>query len=264
MSCWTRWIRPPAAPADAGADRAGHLRLRPGRRCGHHPRRQPDLERRGRRAGRRGQQRRRHRPGSLNIEAERIEFGYGPYTQPAGGLDQARLTLGFANVNLRASDRITANHRGSLSVYQTRGAYDSAGGWQYSGGTLNLFTPLLTGNRLGQPDQGRRRDQPGHARRRAGRRDTRPGRGTGLDAGRLNIDGRIALPSGKVALRADRALVLTGQAQLDLAGRPVPFEELTKYSWGGEAILESRHGDITQAAGSIIDLFARCTTAPAA
>ena len=23
--------------------------------------------------------------GSLNIEAERIEFGYGPYTQPAGG-----------------------------------------------------------------------------------------------------------------------------------------------------------------------------------
>ena len=36
-------------------------------------------------AGRRGQQRRRHRPGSLNIEAERIEFGYGPYTQPAGG-----------------------------------------------------------------------------------------------------------------------------------------------------------------------------------
>ena len=30
---------------------------------------------------------------SLNIEAERIEFGYGPYTQPVGGLDQARLTL---------------------------------------------------------------------------------------------------------------------------------------------------------------------------
>ena len=30
-------------------------------------------------------------------------------------------------------------------MYQTRGAYDSAGGWQYSGGTLNLFTPLLTG-----------------------------------------------------------------------------------------------------------------------
>ena len=37
----------------------------------------------------------------------------------------------------------------------------------------------------------------------------------------------------------------------------MPFEELTKYSWGGEAILESRHGDITQAAGSVIDLFAR-------
>ena len=66
-----------------------------------------------------------------------------------------------------------------------------------------------------------------------------------------------------MALRADRALVLTGQAQLDLAGRPVPFEELTKYSWGGEAILESRHGDITQAAGSVIDLSA-ATTAPAA
>ena len=68
--------------------------------------------------------------GRLRIEAERIELGYGPYTQPLGTLDNARLTLGFADVTLRATDRITANHQGSLKVYQTRGAYDTATGWQ--------------------------------------------------------------------------------------------------------------------------------------
>ena len=83
------------------------------------------------------------------------------------------------------------------------------------------------------------------------------GLGAELDWTRAGSTSTAASPCLRVALRADRALVLTGQAQLDLAGRPVPFEELTKYSWGGEAILESRHGDITQAAGSVIDLSAR-------
>ena len=141
-------------------------------------------------------------------------------------------------------------------MYQTRGAYDSAGGWQYSGGTLNLLTPLLTGE-AGSVN----RIKAGDAINLAMPAGAQAGaiRGLGAELGRGPAQHRRphrpAFGQGGAARRP--ALVLTGQAQLDLAGRPVPFEELTKYSWGGEAILESRHGDITQAAGSVIDLSAR-------
>ena len=83
--------------------------------------------------------------GSLSIEAERIEFGYGTFTQPSGVDDLGRLALGFTNVNLSASERITANNQGSLAVYQSQGAYVPGEGVSYSGGNLNILTPLLTG-----------------------------------------------------------------------------------------------------------------------
>ncbi|WP_454673225.1 filamentous haemagglutinin family protein [Achromobacter pestifer] len=197
--------------------------------------------------------------GVLDIHAEQIQFGYGPYTQPLGELDNARLTLGFAAVNLNASDRITTNHRGSLNVYQSRGAYDPATGWTYHGGTLNLNTPLLTGeagsvNRIKAGDAIRLASPVGSA-------SAAEPRGLGaelaLQAGTLDINGRIALPTGKLSLRADQALTLADSALLDVAGRPVPFDDVTKYSWGGDVNLESLHGNITQAAGSRIDLSAQ-------
>ena len=55
------------------------------------------------------------------------------------------MALGFATVNLNAAQRITANHRGSLSVYQSQGAYVEGSGYAYQGGNLNLYTPLITG-----------------------------------------------------------------------------------------------------------------------
>ncbi|MEG0819335.1 MAG: hypothetical protein RSG56_07810, partial [Brevundimonas sp.] len=42
---------------------------------------------------------------------------------------------------LTASERIEANHKGELAVYQSQAVYGQAG----QGGTLNLTTPLLTG-----------------------------------------------------------------------------------------------------------------------
>ncbi|WMD18154.1 filamentous hemagglutinin family protein [Achromobacter seleniivolatilans] len=197
--------------------------------------------------------------GTLDIQAERIEFGYGPYTQPLGQNDNGRLALGFSEVNLTASDRITANHRGALEVYQSRGAFDAVKGWQYSGGTLNLNTPLLTGeagsvNRL---KAGAAININGPAAAPVNANANGLGAELSLDAGTLNINGRIAVPTGKLSLSADNALILGANAQLDVAGRPVPFHDITKYSWGGDINLESRHGDITQAAGSTIDLSAQ-------
>ena len=167
--------------------------------------------------------------------------------------------MGFADVTLRATDRITANHQGSLKVYQTRGAYDTATGWQYSGGSLTLETPLLTGE-AGSVN----RIQAGNAitlNPLAGTTSAPVPRGLGadltLDAGAVTLNGRIALPTGKLTVRADNALTLNPGADLDLAGRPVLFDDVVKYSWGGDVTLESRHGDIVQAAGSRIDLSAR-------
>ena len=73
------------------------------------------------------------------IDAERIEFGYQPDAQPTAATIRDRLAVGFANVNLNASDRITANHKGGLSVYQRQDGYQRQG-FQYSGGNLTIST----------------------------------------------------------------------------------------------------------------------------
>src|SRR5690606_3358213 len=76
---------------------------------------------------------------------ERITFGYGPWGQPDGISSLDRLALGFANVNLNASDRITGNNKGTLAVYQSQGEYVPGEGTQFQGGNLNITTPLITG-----------------------------------------------------------------------------------------------------------------------
>ncbi|QAX84866.1 hemagglutinin [Pseudomonas sp. DTU12.3] len=193
--------------------------------------------------------------GTLDIQAQRIEFGYGPNPQP-NGLDQNnRLALGFANVNLNASERITANHKGSLAVYLAQGAYDPISGYVYSGGNLNLRTPLLTGeaasvNLLKAGD-----DLTVSGVANAAVADALGAELT-LEGRNVLLDGRIALASGKLVVKSENNLTLTNAAHLDLAGRTLPFNDVSKYSWGGDVALYSSHGNIRQAAGSRIDLSA--------
>jgi filamentous hemagglutinin family protein len=203
--------------------------------------------------------------GRLQIDANQIEFGYGPNSRPdtLHGVD--RLVLGFKDVVFNASERTTANHTGSLAVYQSQGAWDDAAkGYTFSGGNLRMQTPLLTGqagsvNRikaggdivLAAPDGMVAPALAGQALAEA------LGAEIGLDAGgNLTLASRIALPSGKLTASAARDLRLEDGAQLDLAGRRIDFFDVPKYSWGGDAILESRGGDVRQAAGSRIDLSA--------
>ncbi|TMU66212.1 filamentous hemagglutinin N-terminal domain-containing protein [Pseudomonas fluorescens] len=194
--------------------------------------------------------------GTLDIQAQRIELGYGPMPQP-NGLDQNnRLALGFANVNLSASERITANHKGSLAVYQQQGAYDPLKGYAYTGGNLTLHTPLLTG------------EAASVNLLKAGNRLTLSGAGASgvadalgaelnLQARDIVLDSRIALASGKLTAKAEHDLTLAGGAQLDMAGRTLPFNDVSKYSWGGDVSLLSNNGNIRQFAGSRIDLSAK-------
>ncbi|BCG25060.1 hypothetical protein TUM18999_32510 [Pseudomonas tohonis] len=197
--------------------------------------------------------------GNLVIDAERIEFGYQPDAQPTAATIRDRLAVGFANVNLNASDRITANHKGGLSVYQRQDGYVSGKGFQYSGGNLTISTPVMTGgagsvNRITAGGDIRVSAPTGSVLPSIG--GDALGAELSFSGRNLLLEGAVVLPSGKLSLKAEAQLSLTDAARIDLAGRKVTFNDVNKYSWGGDLILESRNGDIRQAAGSVIDLSA--------
>ncbi|OAM90089.1 filamentous hemagglutinin family protein [Termitidicoccus mucosus] len=201
--------------------------------------------------------------GAFEISAERISFGYGAFGRPDGVSSLDRLALGFADVTLSASDRITANNLGALSVYQSRGAYTPGEGYAYAGGNLHLVAPLLTGE-AGSVNRITAGGAISVSAPAGGAADPSAvsalGAELSLTAGQgLSFDTATALPSGKLSLIAGGDVMLGGHANIDLSGRAVTFfddDDATRYSWGGDVTLESRAGNITQAAGSIIDLSA--------
>jgi hypothetical protein len=60
--------------------------------------------------------------GKLVIDARTIEFGYDALSQAQRQIALDRLTLGFSDVTLQASERVTANHLGTLTVGGTHAA----------------------------------------------------------------------------------------------------------------------------------------------
>ncbi|WP_198135169.1 filamentous haemagglutinin family protein [Rhodopseudomonas palustris] len=192
--------------------------------------------------------------GNLTISASHIEFGYGPGTRPQTQTALDRLALGFTTVDLVASDRITANSRGTLSVYASGTSSQT-----YAGGDLNMLTPLLTG-------------EAGSAMSyTAGGRITLTAPASGatntaavaalgaeikLNGASVMIDTAVALPSGRFAITAAQSIVLDQHAVVDLSGRAVQFFDVTKYSWGGDLVMEVTDGAIVQRPNALIDVSA--------
>ncbi|MDI3296407.1 filamentous haemagglutinin family protein [Janthinobacterium tructae] len=204
--------------------------------------------------------------GRLQVDARRIEFGFTPDSRPDTIHNLDRLMLGFGQVALNASEQLTANNKGSLSVYQSQSAWDTAtNGYRYSGGDLLINTPLLTGaagsvNRITAGG-----DLKVSAPAGATPAATTPtnaalagalGAEVALSGNSVSVDTSVVLPSGKLTLSAERDVLLGDQAKLDLAGRKIDFYDTSKYSWGGDVILDSRAGDVRQAAASVIDVSA--------
>ena len=202
--------------------------------------------------------------GRLQVDAKRIEFGFTPDSRPDTIHKLDRLVLGFGQVALNASEQLTANNKGSLSVYKSQSAWDTAtNGYRYSGGDLLINTPLLTGaagsvNRITAGGD-LKVSAP------AGAAATTPtnaalagalGAEVALSGNNVSVDTSVVLPSGKLTLSAERDVLLGDKAKLDLAGRKIDFYDTSKYSWGGDVILDSREGDVRQAAASVIDLSA--------
>ncbi|WP_116522578.1 filamentous haemagglutinin family protein [Achromobacter insuavis] len=195
--------------------------------------------------------------GSLTIAADVIRFDYSPYTVPASLVPANRLALGFAAVNLEAAQMITGVSTGSLHVYHKQNGYVAQEGWRYQGGDLTLRTPLLTGEAGATLAL-----RAGGTLALTGTGAVAPARdvlGATLDlkAQRVTLDSTVALPSGKLTVKADGDITLGAGARIDLAGRAFTAFDTTRYSWGGDLELNSVTGNITQAAGSVIDLSAR-------
>ncbi|MES2056265.1 MAG: filamentous hemagglutinin family protein [Pseudomonadota bacterium] len=197
--------------------------------------------------------------GTLDIAAKSILFGYGPNTQPSSTAVDDRLTLGFSRVNLTASERITSSGKGSLSVYHRQGDYVTGKGYSHTGGDLAITTALMTG----EAGSVNRIAAGGAVTVTAPAGATTPATSNALGAtlelsGRsISVDTAVVLPSGRLALTAVDDIVLGSRARLDLSGREVTMFDVKKYSWGGDLLLTSTGGDITQTAGSVIDLSAK-------
>lgn len=197
--------------------------------------------------------------GQLAIRADQIEFGVDPHGRPSGLGDFARTILGFSSVRMAANDRISANSKGSLAVYQSQ--LSGPGGPQYQGGNLTLEAPLLTGapgsiNRI-TAGGALQLVAPASGAASAAIAIAGTGAELSLSGNTVSIDTTVALPSGKLSVNSEGDIRLGNAAWLDLAGREIKLFDTSRYSWGGDVSLQSRSGNIVQAAGSVIDLAAR-------
>ncbi len=206
--------------------------------------------------------------GQLVVDARQIVLGYPDHSQPDTVRDHDRVALGFAGVQLNASERVTATHKGSLAVYQSQGAWDPvANAYVRNGGDLTINTPLLTGgagsiSHITAGGDIRVSGSGNVTLDNAALRDAL-GAELALDSrgGSVRVDGTVVLPSGKLSLSAQDDVVLADGAQLDLAGRRIDFFDVAKYSWGGDLVLESRAGNIQQAGNALVDLSAQLNRA---
>lgn len=194
--------------------------------------------------------------GQLEITTRVLELGRAPFTRPSSSVAADRQVLGFAGVTLAASDRMLFSGKGSLDVFQRQGDYVAGSGWQFSGGALDIVTPLLTGSAGAQL-----------AIRNGGTVQLRGAAATAgsdalgaelsITAERVVIDSRVALASGRFEANARQGMALGSHAVLDMAGRKINLFDVDKYSWGGDVALSSHEGDIVADAASRIDLSAR-------
>jgi filamentous hemagglutinin family protein len=196
--------------------------------------------------------------GTLDIAARSIVLGHGPYAQADGTQTDARLALGFAEVKLTASERVTSNGGSTLSVYQRQGAYTPGEGYAYEGGNLVITSPLLTGQ-AGSKNVITAGGAITVAAPAGGSTAAGDALGATLElrGKSVGLEGSIVLPSGRLVLAATDGIVLGAASRIDLSGRKVSLFDVDKYSWGGDFVLTSAAGSITQAAGSVIDVSAR-------
>ncbi len=194
--------------------------------------------------------------GALDIETTRLVLGYATDVTPSLSVSLDRLIVGFSQVTLGASQSITFNNAGSLSVF----ARQAGAGFGGVGGVLTLATPLLTGASGGKlaitaGDSVLFATPAGSAAVGV----AQPGQGGSLtvNAGTIEVASTIAVNAGAIALTATAGNVqIDSTGRLDASGPTVVLFDQTRGSPGGTISLESRTGDVIARAGSVIDVSA--------
>ncbi|MEW6436168.1 MAG: filamentous hemagglutinin family protein [Pseudomonadota bacterium] len=198
--------------------------------------------------------------GTLDIDANDIMFGYDQNSRATDGVTLDRIALGFANVDLIASDKVTANSDGTLTVGQTT---DSSGA--PVGGNLTLTTPLYAdenGATLSYKAGGAiALIAPAGAKPADAANVADIGGTVTFSGSSIFVDTTVALPSGQLTLNATGQnttdnVTLGGGADIDLSGRAIAFDDQVEFSWGGNLIMTSAGGSIRQQVGSVIDVSA--------
>ncbi|MFD4837394.1 filamentous hemagglutinin family protein [Achromobacter sp. NPDC058515] len=195
--------------------------------------------------------------GSLNVVAGAIRLEASPYLLPNSLVPAERLMLGFSSVVLDAAQMISGRANGSLSVYHGQDGYAAQEGWRYRGGDLQIRTPLLTGEAgsVMHIKAGGALAISGTGAVPAARDAL--GATLSLAARSVALDTTVALPSGKLSIKADGDILLGAGSRIDLSGREVRLLDALRYSWGGDLELQSMAGNIAQARGALIDVSAR-------
>jgi filamentous hemagglutinin family protein len=194
--------------------------------------------------------------GTLDLDAQTIVLGYSDLDEPLRDVPLDRLAAGFSTVDLNAATAITANNQGSLAVYQSVPDFGQAG----IGGTLNLNTPLLTAAPeavIGFTAGGDVNVLP-VAGIAAAHNLASPAAGGEIDLTGQNVDieGAVILPSGKLNLQAAQNISFGAASLVDLAGETTTNVNQNVDGFGGDLIADSANGDVTQDAGSVIDVGA--------
>ncbi|QWA10751.1 filamentous hemagglutinin family protein [Sodalis ligni] len=194
--------------------------------------------------------------GTLDIAAQSVLFGYGDHTRVTDGTSLNRYAIGFSAVNISAGDRVTTNDDGALFVGLSR---DSSGNVQ--GGNLTITAPLLTAQQgavMAYNAGGAiTATAPAGVTAANTANENNLGGTISFNGDSIVLDTAVALPSGKLTLKAVNDLSVGGNAMIDLSGRHLTFFDKSADSWGGDLVLQSASGDISLAAGSLLDVSAQ-------
>ncbi|WP_198135168.1 filamentous haemagglutinin family protein [Rhodopseudomonas palustris] len=196
--------------------------------------------------------------GAFAVDARQILFGTPSNVAPVSGANYNRLMLGFDRVQFGASERISANGSGTLSVYGSGPAVTSSfdpATYRGTGNALSLQTPLMTtesgatfslySNAI---------DVTAPAGSSAGAAGSLGGT-LSINGDSLTVASAIVLPAGRLSLTARNGdLVLTDAARLDVAGHAIDFNGVLKQAWAGDILLTSQTGNVITGQGSVIDL----------
>ncbi len=193
--------------------------------------------------------------GTLQITANDIEFGYDTESRPTDGASLTRVALGFSAVDFTAFRQDLGEQRRDCPGRPEPGRRGQPGRRQ-----THLTTPLIAsqnGANISFKAGGAINiTAPSGAAVADTSKVTDLGGTVSFTGDSVSLDTAVAPAVRSTDPRGNTRRDPRSDANIDLAGRAIPMFDQTAYSWGGDLIVSSAQGNITESAGSVIDVSA--------